>query len=187
MNIVKIAVVGDSVVGKTCLIYRYCHDIFLEQDNSLNIDKEETEVTIDGTNYTINLVEPKTDEDANRYRPFYYKNSKVIILCFGIEDRLSFENISNKWIPDLKHLSCKPISFILVATKIDLRDDSNSSEAFIKTAEGEGLAKKIGARRFIECSAMSNVGVKDAIEEALRVATDKVVVIKAKEHSCVVC
>ena len=83
---------------------------------SFRIDKEETEITIGETNFTINLVEPKTDEDSDRYRPFYYKNSKVIILCYAVDNRPSFENISNKWIPDLKHLSCKPIPYILVGT-----------------------------------------------------------------------
>lgn len=71
---------------------------------------------MDETKFTINLVEPKNNEDSDRYRPFYYKNSKVIILCYGIDNRSSFENISNKWIPDLKHLSCKPIPYILVGT-----------------------------------------------------------------------
>ena len=77
--------------------------------------------------------------------------------------------------------------FYFSATKIDLRDDPNHTEALIKTKEGEGLATKIGAKRFIECSALKNEGIKDAIEAPLRVIIEEFEAKNVKKHSCCCC
>jgi GTPase SAR1 family protein len=62
----------------------------------------------------VSLVEPATFENCERFRPFYYKNSKAFIVCYSVDDRASFTNILYKWIPELKNVLKWPLPVILV-------------------------------------------------------------------------
>jgi GTPase SAR1 family protein len=64
---------------------------------------------------------------------------------------------------------------ILVGTKLDLRDDSATIEKLkerrmqaISYAQGNHMARDIGATRYMECSALSQVGLKGVFDEAIR-------------------
>lgn len=80
-------------------------------------DRLDTEITVRQKRYFINLVEPSAYEDHDRLRPLYYKNSKVYIMCYGIDNRTSFINIYRKWIKELMEFPSWPIPIILVGMK----------------------------------------------------------------------
>lgn len=67
------------------------------------------------------------------------------------------------------------IPIILVGTKLDLRDDPTTAEklkerrmAPVSYAQGNHMARDIGAVRYMECSALSQVGLKGVFDEAIR-------------------
>jgi GTPase SAR1 family protein len=71
-----------------------------------------------------------------------------------------------------------------------LRDNQNSrqKELLITTDEGLKLANKIQASKFIECSAKLNIGIKEAIHEALRAALQQLTKEKLdRKASCFSC
>jgi GTPase SAR1 family protein len=161
---------------------------------------------LNGKNYVLKLIDTAGQEDYERVRRLFYKDAKAFILCYSIENRASFSNINSKWMPELKHIDHWPIPFILVGkklqecllhlffmsflllgTKIDLRDDPTCRKPLISTEEGEGLAQQISANRFIECSAKKNVHIKDTIEEALRAVFNGPIVENKKKDSCLTC
>ncbi|MTV29083.1 GTP-binding protein, partial [Nitriliruptoraceae bacterium ZYF776] len=89
-------------------------------------------------------------EDYNRLRPLSYRGADVFILAFSLISKASYENVSKKWIPELRHYA-PGVPIILVGTKLDLRDDKqffvdHPGAVPITTAQGEELKKLIGAR-----------------------------------------
>ncbi|XP_055533001.1 ras-like GTP-binding protein RhoL [Wyeomyia smithii] len=164
-DIVNIVVVGDGMVGKTCLLHAYTNP-----DSSFNIDytptiydKGSIDLRLNGTDYTIQLHDTAGQEDFERIRRQFYKQANCFLLCYSIDSRVSFENVTAKWIPELTANLRLPI--VLVATKVDTRRHTNKE---VSTREGEQLARKINANAFIECSAKDGSNVEQAIEEAVR-------------------
>ncbi|KZT36607.1 ras-domain-containing protein [Sistotremastrum suecicum HHB10207 ss-3] len=114
------------------------------------------------------------------YEPCYFFTPTVILLCFNTCSKPSFLNVEQAWYSAVQALHPKtPI--ILVGTKSDLREDP---EALIELKhdghgspvllqEGEALARKIGAVRYVECSSRTLEGVPDVFQEAIAVVNPK--------------
>ncbi|XP_072049964.1 rho-related protein racG-like [Amphiura filiformis] len=109
-------------------------------------------------------------EDYDRLRPLSYPLTDVFLVCFSVVQPASFENVSAKWIPEItSHNPNTP--YLLVAMKIDLRDNKEEIKRLLRdgikyhrnikepisTPKGELLANKIGAAKYVECSALTRV------------------------------
>lgn len=116
-------------------------------------------------------------EDYDRLRPLSYANANVFVLCFSVGSRASWENVRDKWAPELRrHAPHTPI--LLVGTQADRRDPDagadagSSSSRLVTEAEGWQLARTVKAAGYLECSAKSRAGVKAVFSEAVLVALD---------------
>lgn len=67
-------------------------------------------------------------EDYDRLRPLSYPQTDVFLLCFAVSSPSSYENIRNKWYPEIKH-HAPGVPFILVGTKTDHRTDQETVRA----------------------------------------------------------
>jgi len=122
---------------------------------------------------TLKTKKKNSQEDYDQLRPLSYPDTDVFVLCFSVESRSSFENVKSKWVPEVK--KHRPTGLlILVGTKKDLLDDpkmlaalKNKGESPITQAEGDKMAKDIGAAKYLACSAKTNDGVKDVFDEAI--------------------
>jgi Ras-related C3 botulinum toxin substrate 1 len=88
------------------------------------------------------------------------------LVCFSVASPSSFENVVSKWYPEIKH-HCPDAPMILVGTKIDLREDKETLNVLseqglspIKREQGQKLANKIRAVKYLECSALTQRGLK---------------------------
>jgi len=87
------------------------------------------------------------------------------LVCFSVISRSSFENVKTKWIPEIKH-HVPEATFLLVGTKMDLRNDQEVLKKVsqpITKEEGAALAKELGARNYVECSALTQDGLKNVL------------------------
>ncbi|XP_043805479.1 rac-like GTP-binding protein RAC2 isoform X2 [Manihot esculenta] len=112
-------------------------------------------------------------EDYNRLRPLSYRGADVFILAFSLISKASYENISKKWIPELRHYA-PTVPIVLVGTKLDLRDDKqylidHPGATPITTSQGEELKRMIGAAVYIECSSKTQQNVKMVFDAAIKV------------------
>ncbi|GKB03920.1 Rac-like GTP-binding protein RHO1, partial [Tanacetum coccineum] len=128
-------------------------------------DNFSANVVVNGSTVNLGLWDTAGQEDYNRLRPLSYRGADVFILAFSLISKASYENVSKKWIPELKHYA-PGVPIVLVGTKIDLRDDKqffaeHPSAVPITTAQGEELKKTIGAPQYIECSAKTQENVKE--------------------------
>ncbi|CAF5187305.1 unnamed protein product, partial [Rotaria sp. Silwood1] len=105
-------------------------------------------------------------EDYDRLRPLSYPQTDVFVVCFSVISPTSFTNITNKWMPEIRH-HCPDKPVILCGTKIDLREDREYLNQLqqqniqpIKHEQGQRLCRKIRAFKYVECSALTQKGLK---------------------------
>nr|XP_029727536.1 ras-like GTP-binding protein RhoL [Aedes albopictus] len=202
-DMLNIVVVGDGTVGKTCLLHAYTDESFKNFYQPTIYDKESIEMTLDGQRHTIQLHDTAGQEDYDRIRQQFIRShtstvrnlifkdcscshallqAHCFMLCYSIDKRVTYENITSKWIPELT--AEKRIPIVLIATKLDLRKDINTE---VSTAQGERLKRTINANSFVECSAKQNINVKLAVEEAVRACFQGVPEPEKEDRCCGLC
>lgn len=112
-------------------------------------------------------------EEFDHFRCLCYHQVDVFILCFSVVNPVSFHNITSKWIPQIRAFSpASPI--ILVGTQSDLRYDVNIlinlNQLRVKPvviSQARGLAGRIRAHDYVECSALTQKNLKEAFDSAI--------------------
>ncbi|KAJ3012217.1 UNVERIFIED_CONTAM: GTP-binding protein Rho1, partial [Siphonaria sp. JEL0065] len=140
-------------------------------------DNHLVDVFLDNQVIQLALWDTAGQEDYARLRPLSYPGTDCVLLCYAIDKPTSYDNIESVWMSELK-LHCPSVPFLLIGCKTDLRSDPDTlnrlhSEGrnFVTYQEGVALAQRIGAWRYMECSAKLNEGVGDVFEFATRAAT----------------
>ena len=105
-----------------------------------------------------------------------YPGTDVILMCFSIDSPNSLKNIPEKWTPDLKRF-CPNVPIILVGNKKDLCDNGSpikeqdkTKQELVKPEDGRAMAEEINAVCYMERSAKTKEGVKEAFEAAASAA-----------------
>jgi len=164
---VKITVVGDGIVGKTCLLSTYTKGEFPAEYVPTVFENYALKLTVDEIEYNMSLWDTAGQEDYERLRPLSYPHTNCFLVCFSVDKNLaSYDNVSLKWVPEVRHFSPN-VPIVLVATKIDLRDDP--SLACYTPEEGKKLRRKVKAQGYAECSALRLEGLDEVFIEAIRV------------------
>jgi len=166
----KLVIVGDGACGKTCLLIVFSKDEFPEVYVPTVFENYVADIEVDGKQVELALWDTAGQEDYDRLRPLSYPDTHVILMCFSVDSPDSLENIPEKWVPEVKHF-CPNVPIILVGNKKDLRTDQNTirelarnRQAPVRYEEGQQMANKIGAIRYIECSALTKDGVRKVFE-----------------------
>lgn len=117
------------------------------------------------------LDEITGQEDYDRLRPLSYPQTDVFLVCFSVTSPASFENVKEKWFPEVHH-HCPGVPCLIVGTQVDLRDDqavidklARQKQRPISTEAGERSAKELGAVKYVECSALTQRGLKNVFDE----------------------
>ncbi|MBN3301515.1 CDC42 protein, partial [Amia calva] len=168
MQTIKCVVVGDGAVGKTCLLISYTTNKF----------PSEYVPTVRAPPSVSHLVYSSGQEDYDRLRPLSYPQTDVFLVCFSVVSPSSFENVREKWVPEISH-HCPRTPFLLVGTQVDLRDDPNTVDKLAKNKQrplspesGEKLARDLRAVKYVECSALTQRGLKNVFDEAILAALE---------------
>eukprot|EP01083_Nonionella_stella_P176817 619659_1 len=175
MQNVKCVIVGDGAVGKTCLLISYTTNAFPGDYIPTVFDDYSANVMVDGKPVQLGLWDTAGQSDYDRLRPLAYPQTDIFLVCYSVISKASFENIKSKWIPEItKH--CQEAAFIIVGTKTDLRHDEQIKAKMDKLytkKEGIQLAKEVNAHSYMECSALTQDGLKDLFNETIRAALTK--------------
>ncbi|KXS16084.1 putative ethylene-responsive small GTP-binding protein [Gonapodya prolifera JEL478] len=154
--LIKLLLIGDSGVGKSCLLLRFSDDSFTPSFiTTIGIDFKIRTVDLDGKRVKLQIWDTAGQERFRTITTAYYRGAMGILLVYDVTDERSFNNVRN-WIRNIEQHATEGVSKILVGNKCDM----NEKRAVTKE-QGQALADEYGIR-FIETSAKSNQGVEEA-------------------------
>eukprot|EP00729_Bicosta_minor_P013660 gene13660-15005_t len=141
-------------------------------------DNHAVTVMIGGDPYTLGLFDTSGQENYDRLRPLSYPQTDVFLVCFSVVSPASLENVKEKWVPEITH-HCPRTPFLLVGTMQDLRDDptmigklDKNKQKPVTYEQGVDTAKQLGAAKYVECSALTQKGLKNVFDEAILAALE---------------
>ncbi|KAH8836050.1 hypothetical protein DL96DRAFT_106148 [Flagelloscypha sp. PMI_526] len=171
---VRCIIVGEPNVGKTNLQLRYCSNDFPEYKLPFICGPLAWDITVKDKKFHISVSEADGKHDSDRIRPISYIGADVVLLCFSVVHPETYSELYTRWHPELQH-HCPTTPVILVGTKTDLLEDEQTlhrlleqHQASVSFKQGEAMAARIGAAKYLECSAWTGDGVEDVFIEALK-------------------
>ncbi|ELP88336.1 GTP-binding protein ryH1, putative [Entamoeba invadens IP1] len=118
----KVVFIGDSSVGKTCIIGRFMSGMFVnEYEATVGTDFSSKLVTDDKTKQTVQLQiwDTAGQEKYHSLIPSYIRESRVAVVVYDISDRDSFNDL-DEWISLVKSEEKKDVFLFLVGNKNDI-------------------------------------------------------------------
>ncbi|NP_001316249.1 ras-related protein Rab-8A [Ictalurus punctatus] len=163
----KLLLIGDSGVGKTCVLFRFSEDAFNSTFiSTIGIDFKIRTIELDGKKIKLQIWDTAGQERFRTITTAYYRGAMGIMLVYDITNEKSFDNIKN-WIRNIEEHASADVEKMILGNKCDINDKRQVSKD-----RGEKLALEYGIK-FMETSAKANINVENAF---LTLARD----IKAK-------
>lgn len=165
---IKLLMVGESAVGKTCLLRRYADDRF-EQGfiTTIGIDYKIKKIELQGRQVRLQMWDTAGQEKFRTITISYFRGAQGIVLVYDVTERKSFDRVIH-WMEQIEENADKDVDKILVGNKCDLAD-----ERVVSTKEGQELAAQFGVP-FIETSAKEGVGCTECFENIASVVFERV-------------
>jgi len=158
----KMIIIGDSGVGKTCMLMRFSEDNYTTNHIStigklnLGIDFKIKTVHVDGKNIKLQIWDTAGQERFRTITETYYRGAHGIILAYDSNDDKSFDNIKT-WMKQIETHATPGVVKLLIGNKCDIPDRK------ITTEMGQSLARQFGIP-FFEASAKTGANIKEAFE-----------------------
>ncbi len=156
----KVLLLGDSTVGKTCVLLKYTDKIF-----------QDTHMMTIGLDYRLKTMKLQNGQDVklqiwdtagqDRFRSItknYYKGSNGIILIYDVTSLKTFENVKS-WVSQIHEEISDKVVIYLVGNKVDMEEERK-----VTTEEGQKLAEELGVP-FIETSAKSGLNIDEIFND----------------------
>ena len=158
----KIVLLGDSGVGKTCLISRFISGQFDANVNSTNgasYASKKVEYPNLGKTLVLDIWDTAGQEKYKSLTKFFYKDAAMVILVYDITRKESYDNLKNFWYKEIQEYGEKDIVLGIAGNKSDLYD-----EEAVPEKEARDFAKSINAI-YALTSAQNNSGVTKLFED----------------------
>ena len=159
---VKVCLMGDGGVGKSCLSLQYAYGKFIDVWDPSIEDTYRIQKIIDGNAVMVSLLDTAGQEEFEQMRDSWVRTNDTFLLCFSLTDRRTFDQLDDfhERILRVKDAAAGEVPVVLVANKKDLPRVVTSEEAAAK-------AERMGVP-LIETSAKEHDGVDAAFEQAVR-------------------
>ena len=156
---IKVVLLGETGVGKTCIIGRFINNTFenniMSTTGASYAGKTMSFDEFGGKCIKFEIWDTAGQEKYRSLTKIFYKDAAVAILVYDITRKESYEELKNYWYNQLKECSPSNIVIGIAANKCDLYDNEQVSED-----EARKFADEIGAV-FKLTSANTNTGIED--------------------------
>ena len=163
----KILLLGDSAVGKSCLLLRYCENSFQESHlTTIGLDfRLKTIILEDKRKIKVQIWDTAGEDRFRAITRNYYRGANGILLIYDVTDQQSFEHVRD-WVEKIKEETSEGIIIYLVANKID-----QTNKRIITNADGNKIAEEFKIKYF-ETSAKTSTGVTEVFESLVKEMDD---------------
>eukprot|EP00200_Dunaliella_tertiolecta_P005975 CAMPEP_0202355150 /NCGR_PEP_ID=MMETSP1126-20121109/10166_1 /ASSEMBLY_ACC=CAM_ASM_000457 /TAXON_ID=3047 /ORGANISM="Dunaliella tertiolecta, Strain CCMP1320" /LENGTH=225 /DNA_ID=CAMNT_0048947721 /DNA_START=239 /DNA_END=917 /DNA_ORIENTATION=- len=154
--LVKLLLIGDSGVGKSCLLLRFSEDSFTSSFiTTIGIDFKIKKIMVDNKLVKLQIWDTAGQERFRTITSAYYRGAMGILLLYDVTDEASFNNIRN-WMRNIEQHASDNVNKILVGNKSDMANEKRA----VPYSKGKALADEYGVQ-FFETSAKENINVEE--------------------------
>ena len=161
---IKLVFIGDTGVGKTCIIARFLKGIYQENVPSTGASYANKTIEVPGSNegFTFDIWDTAGQEKYRSLTKFFFQGAKMAVLVYDITRKESFDNLKSDWLKQLKEHGDEDVILGIAGNKSDLYD-----EEAVPEQEAREYAKSIGAV-FCLTSALNNSGIDELFKSLAR-------------------
>ncbi len=161
----KIILVGDSSVGKTCLLMRAVNNKFTDNyQATIGFEFLLMYFQVNNVKIKLQIWDTCGQEIYRSLIQGFYRNTAVTILVFSKTSRNSFDNLGG-WVKDVKNNTEQEMPIFLVGNKCDME----SKAQVVTKEEGEEFAKQYNLKYYSDVSAKTGYKVLDIFEEVAKI------------------
>lgn len=158
----KLLLIGDSGVGKTCVLFRFSEDAYSSTFiSTIGIDFKIRTIDLDGKRIKLQIWDTAGQERFRTITTAYYRGAMGIMLVYDITNEKSFDNIRN-WIRNIEEHASSDVEKMIIGNKCDMNDRRKISKE-----RGSALALEYNVK-FMETSAKSSVNVEESFIQLTR-------------------
>jgi len=152
----KLLLIGDSGVGKSCLLLRFADDTYTESYiSTIGVDFKIRTIELDGKTIKLQIWDTAGQERFRTITSSYYRGAHGIIVVYDVTDNESFNNVK-QWLHEIDRYACENVNKLLVGNKSDL-----TAKRVVSTEQGKEFAESLGIE-FLETSAKVSTNVEQA-------------------------
>ncbi|CBZ53035.1 putative Ras family domain-containing protein [Neospora caninum Liverpool] len=161
-HLFKLVLIGDSGVGKSCLLLRFSDDAFTESYiTTIGVDFRFRTINVDNEIVKLQIWDTAGQERFRTITSAYYRGADGIVLVYDVTDRDSFGHV-DEWLAEVNRYANENTCKILVGNKCEKADDRQ-----VSAEEGQRKAEELGIS-FIETSAKNAINVDEAFTVVAR-------------------
>ena len=165
--IFKIVLIGDTCVGKSCILVRFSDDVFVENYvTTIGVDFRFKTMIVKNKIAKIQIWDTAGQERYRSITSAYYRGAAAIIICCDSTNKESFYNVNN-WIDEISKYTDKDVDKLVLMNKCDLVEERQIDKNDISKFEKESGLK------VMEVSAKTGNGVDKAFEYIIEKLIDK--------------
>lgn len=159
-----LVLIGDSGVGKSCLLLRFADDKFSDQYiSTIGVDFKIRTIELDSKTIKLQIWDTAGQERFRTISSTYYRGAHGIMVVYDITNKESFNNVT-RWLTEIDKYAREGVNKLLVGNKSDLATETPGApgdQRQVAISQGQELADKINVQ-FVETSAMlgSTTGAK---------------------------
>eukprot|EP01106_Pelomyxa_sp_JSP_P013041 TRINITY_DN3762_c0_g1_i1.p1 TRINITY_DN3762_c0_g1~~TRINITY_DN3762_c0_g1_i1.p1 ORF type:complete len:212 (+),score=65.86 TRINITY_DN3762_c0_g1_i1:1020-1655(+) len=159
----KLLLIGDSGVGKSCLLLRFADDMYTESYiSTIGVDFKIRTIELEGKTVKLQIWDTAGQERFRTITSSYYRGAHGIIVVYDITDTVSFDNVKH-WLQEIDRYACENVNKLLVGNKSDL-----AGKRAVEYSTAKEYADSIGIS-FLETSAKNSTNVENAF---IKMATE---------------
>ena len=132
-NVIKIVLIGNSGVGKTCISQRYVNNSYIDQKECSTIGSSYfvKNVYYNGKEYTLDIWDTAGQEKYRSIGKMFYKNAYIVLFVYDITNKKSFLDLKNVWYDELIKTGEKKAVMAVIGNKNDmfLKEEVDEEEA----------------------------------------------------------
>eukprot|EP00689_Sawyeria_marylandensis_P002639 EC824262.1.p1 GENE.EC824262.1~~EC824262.1.p1 ORF type:complete len:204 (+),score=73.13 EC824262.1:50-661(+) len=152
----KLLLIGDSGVGKSCLLLRFADDTYTESYiSTIGVDFKIRTINLDDKTIKLQIWDTAGQERFRTITSSYYRGAHGIIVVYDVTDQDSFANVK-QWLNEIDRYASENVNKLLVGNKCDLQ-----SKKVVDKSTAEEFANSLGIP-FIETSAKNATNVEAA-------------------------
>ncbi|KAG0233555.1 GTP-binding protein of the rab [Actinomortierella wolfii] len=152
----KLLLIGDSGVGKSCLLLRFADDTYTESYiSTIGVDFKIRTIELEGKTVKLQIWDTAGQERFRTITSSYYRGAHGIIVVYDVTDQDTFANVK-QWLAEIDRYACEGVNKLLVGNKSDL-----TNKKMVEYTVAKEFADQLGIP-FLETSAKSATNVEQA-------------------------